>query len=823
MKIRGNRQLISDWLNSYKFDLISCSDYPARLDLLKFYHLRAKNKIQCFFITGGLSNLSEMKKIKFISCIFFLLYVSINLQAQYTVSGYIQDSATSYPLFDARVTIFNSDTSFFREARGDGPFYSFQDITPGNYFIGASVTGKDYRQRAITISGDSSNNNFILPDESQEGRWDVIVQSPEALGGTDLAILLPNGKIYYCHSSKDPFVFDPTINDTMSVAGDSVVQGCAAPLLLPNGKVIFVGGTDQEIYGPGTRKVKTYDYVTDTWEHLPNMLDYRWYPTMTRLTDGKLLIIGGGGLNNPVRTNSSEIYDPSTGVSYFVDTVQIKNELSPILMLYNGNVLMTHRPPQLFDASTEQWNACADFQQGNRMPNGDHADHELVLLPEGNVVAVGYKSFTGTVGQFVEVYDPSADSWSVGANFSPVRSRPKTVLLPDKKILVMAGYKEESTDPTAVNTWGYMKLTDLYNPYQDSWRRLADMNYFREYHSLPVLVPDGRIIIVGGEGQPGNEPSFSVIEAFTPPYLFRGVRPKIENLAQTTFSRGSRISFDVTKTDSITSVILMSTPSISHFMNCGNNRFVELEFAQSNNSVTATIPLDSLQVLDGYYQLFAMVDDIPSKAEIIKVEGRNFAPVLNCDSFCVVSIVYDTVSPNNLYVTIANNDTNFINYPIVQLIDGNGDTVANQQKEFDFYGQLPATQQTYHIPTLLDSFPSNWTGQVRLEDGLFHTACIIDFPCAGIPNALPDLDYNPDFTIISYIGNDKITIRINGTISGEADILVSNSLGQIVHTEKLSSAICSIPINTWPNGVYLIWVDISGRKLGKKFIVSHYP
>src|ERR1700733_14377760 len=59
----------------------------------------------------------------------------------------------------------------------------------------------------------------------------------------------------------------------------------------------------------------------------------------------------------------------------------------------------------------------------------------------------------------------------------------------------------------------------------------------------------------------------------------------------------------------------------------------------------------------------------------------------NCDSFCVVSIVFDTTSHDSLYVTIANNDTNFINYPIVQLIDTAGDTVANAQGYYYSFGQ----------------------------------------------------------------------------------------------------------------------------------------
>ncbi len=567
-----------------------------------------------------------MKQLLWFSLFFTL---SVKVFSQFSIGGAVRDQPFTQWMAGARVTLFNNDTTFFRETRVDtSGIYQFMNIPGGNYSLGCSFLEKEYEQMSITVSGNVFNYDFDLVPETQAGQWDIIVQSPEPLGGTDLAILQPDGKIFYCHNTIDPFVFDPELNETISIMGDDTVQGCAAPLLMPDGKIVFVGGTDQEIYGPGRRKVKTYDPSTQGWQTLPDMIGNRWYPTMTRLIDGRLLIIGGGGLQNPIREKTSELYDLSAGTSQLADSIAIGNEVSPIVMLYNGNVLMTHRPPQLFNPVTNQWTASADFLQSNRMPNGDHSDHELVLLPEGNVIAIGYKSFiSGVPGNFIEKYNPVNNSWSYGTNFNPVRSRAKTVLLPGKSILVIAGYKEDVGDTTSTNQWGYMNITDIYNQYTEKWRRLAAMNYYREYHSLPVLVPDGRIIMVGGEGAPGNEPPFSVIEAFKPPYLFRGVRPEIVNLSQNVFERGGQISFDVLKTNAVTGVIIISTPSISHFMNCGNNRYVELQFTQNGNAINATIPLDSLSALEGYYQLFVMVDDIPSVGKIIKVRPASPSPV----------------------------------------------------------------------------------------------------------------------------------------------------------------------------------------------------
>ena len=128
--------------------------------------------------------------------------------------------------------------------------------------------------------------------------------------------------------------------------------------------------------------------------------------------------------------------------------------------------------------------------------------------------------------------------------------------------------------------------------------------------------------MVGGEGEPGNEPPFSIIEAFKPPYLFRGVRPEIQNLNTTAIARGGTIEFDFAKTDSVTEVILMSNAVVTHFMNSGTNRYLSLPFEQSGNHISTILPTDSVKLIPGYYMLFIMVDDIPSIGQIIEVKNE---------------------------------------------------------------------------------------------------------------------------------------------------------------------------------------------------------
>jgi hypothetical protein len=93
---------------------------------------------------------------------------------------------------------------------------------------------------------------------------------------------------------------------------------------------------------------------------------------------------------------------------------------------------------------------------------------------------------------------------------------------------------------------------------------------------------------------------------------------------KTVFQRGETIEFEAHKTNALTKVMLMSHAVMTHFMNSGNGRCLELDFSQNGNQVAAMLPDDSLRLMPGWYMLFGMVDDIPSVAQIVKIEAGKF-------------------------------------------------------------------------------------------------------------------------------------------------------------------------------------------------------
>ena len=563
------------------------------------------------------------------------------------------------PAVNARITLFTPDLAYFREARTDGVGqYTFDAVPPGMYQLGACTLGHEYSEITVSVSDPGTINNFTLGPDVHLGEWVVVGSTaPETFGGTNSGSVLADGRIFYCHDATDPILFDPITGITTPIAGSSSEQGCHMPTHLLDGRLLIVGGgtvDDAGNYSSSESAVKTvraFDPVSNSWENWPDLNEPRWYPGLARLADGRLLLFGGGQQPDLPRTDSCEILDPGTQQSIPTGSLLRAGGFEPAMLLYTGEVLCAWEPPQLYNPATGQWRATGPFVQPNRMtlegcplpptpppgqlpPSGDHPDHTAIFLSDGRVVAISIRrSALGNPGSMVELYDPETETWSLHSSPDTIRSMPKVLQLPTGQIFVAGGKKEDSNSPDPVNPWCQLKRADLYDPVADIWRRVADMGDYREYHAIMLLIPDGRVLITAGTREPGLNPlsdSNKDIEAFSPPYLFRGVRPRIDSLSTIRFTHGQTFTMNVSLTNAATSVTLMGLNAMSHWMNGGVPRLLNLTFSQVGARVTAEIPNDPLIAPVGYYLLFVMVDDIPSMGQIVVIDstGEVYLPTV---------------------------------------------------------------------------------------------------------------------------------------------------------------------------------------------------
>ena len=192
-------------------------------------------------------------------------------------------------------------------------------------------------------------------------------------------------------------------------------------------------------------------------------------------------------------------------------------------------------------------------------------------------------------------------------------------LLPDGTVLVTGGSSGSGFD----NSSSPVYAAELWNPSNGAWTTLASASVYRGYHSTAVLLPDGRVLNAGGNKTTGS----TTYQVFSPPYLFKGVRPTITS-APASAAYGSTFFVQTLDAASITKVTLIRLPSVTHAFDA-NQRLNYLPFTPAVGGLNLTAPPSANVAPPGHYMLFLVNGSgVPSVAAIL-VLGTSALPTPN--------------------------------------------------------------------------------------------------------------------------------------------------------------------------------------------------
>jgi galactose oxidase len=193
-----------------------------------------------------------------------------------------------------------------------------------------------------------------------------------------------------------------------------------------------------------------------------------------------------------------------------------------------------------------------------------------------------------------------------------------SVVLADGKVVVLGGqdFPRVFSDNTAVLT------AELWDPNTEQFTSMGAATVPRTYHSVGVLMPDGRVF-TGGGGLcgPGCATNHFDGQIFTPPNLLNAdgspaSRPTITT-APTTAANGATITVATNRAVTDFSIVRLGTAT--HSVNTDQRR-IGLKPTASGSAYTLTIPADPGIALPGHYMLFALdAKGVPSIAKIIKI------------------------------------------------------------------------------------------------------------------------------------------------------------------------------------------------------------
>ena len=280
--------------------------------------------------------------------------------------------------------------------------------------------------------------------------------------------------------------------------------------LLPDGQVLVAGGDTAERYDP----------IADRWLPAGTLTTHRNAHTATLLPDGQVLLVGGFALPFD-GTAATERYDPAKGTWTVAAPLGTPRLSHSATLLRNGKVLVVGGTPdakntglattELYDPATDRWTPAGSL-------SGTRVGHTATLLADGTVLVVGGATLGGGVGEYLvtaERYDPATDRWTAAGSLRTGRSGHRAVLLPDGRVLIIGGAIAETGEQE-----GRSHITDttmLYDPATNTWTPGATLTTTRVVPTATLLV-DGRVFVTGG-----NPPSASATTELYDPATERWV------------------------------------------------------------------------------------------------------------------------------------------------------------------------------------------------------------------------------------------------------------------------------------------------------------
>jgi len=476
---------------------------------------------------------------------------------------------------------------------------------------------------------------FDFETSKAGGRWNPPQCLPIVPVHTNL---LPTGKVLFWDRLGNARLWNPATRQSsqpeMPPGGENLF--CSGHAFLGNGQLLVAGGHDHHhgssiADGVGLPDVNTYNAFTGKWTALPDMDLGRWYPTVTALGNGEMLVISGTYSSTPLPNPTillnlvPQVWQPESGTwRYLTDAAsQPENAQAHGVKLYPW--MFVAPDGRVFKAGPDQDTWFLDTAGGGSWAPGPPRNYGLlsygsaVMYAPGKILVVGGGNEdtpdpdATNVAEVIDLNDPTP-AWRVVASMTYARRQHNATLLPNGKVLVTGGTGGEGFS----NEANPILNAEIWDPVLETWTTLPVMQVTRGYHSTALLLPDGRVMVAGG-GQGAGATSFhNNTEIYSPAYLFKGPRPKITTVPKT-LTFGQKFVISTPNPSTISSVSLIRLPSVTHSFD-QNQRFARLGFTRIASGLRVTVPVNGYIAPPGHYMLFIINNKgVPSVAAIVKL------------------------------------------------------------------------------------------------------------------------------------------------------------------------------------------------------------
>ncbi|GKU06886.1 sialidase-1 [Fusarium langsethiae] len=413
---------------------------------------------------------------------------------------------------------------------------------------------------------------------------------------------------------------------------------CPGISLDGNGELVVTGGNNAE-------RTSLFDPVKQDWIPGPDMKVARGYQSSATTSIGKVFTIGGSWSGGEYFKNG-EVYDPKKKTWTLLNKADVQKMLTDdaqgLFRSDNHAWLFGWKKGTVFQAGPSKamnW-YYTDGKDGNVKTAGQRKSDRGVAPDAmcGNTImfdAVKGKILTNGGTPNYQDSDATADAHIITINnpgnkaavsyasegLFHARVFHSSVVLPNGNVFITGGqqYAIPFADTTPVLE------PEIYLPDEDRFVLMKPNNIVRTYHSIALLLPDGRVFNGGGGLCGGCDTNHFDAQLYTPPYLYNSkgklaARPKIASVSASTVKVGGTVT--VQTSGSVAQASLVRYGSATHTVNSDQRRIPLTLSDAGKNTYSFQVPSDPGIALPGYWMLFVMdKNGVPSVASTIKVTG----------------------------------------------------------------------------------------------------------------------------------------------------------------------------------------------------------
>ncbi|MDB5075301.1 MAG: hypothetical protein JWO42_1480, partial [Chloroflexi bacterium] len=475
--------------------------------------------------------------------------------------------------------------------------------------VARDAAGNTTTAKSVTVTVSNSAGN-----QATVGQWGPVVTWPEV---SIHAALTPSGKILTFQGDftqgGQQYLLNPTTGTYIQVPNAAADLFCAGQAVTADGRILVIGGTATS-GGLGIKAITAFDSTTETWQNLAPMHYPRWYATGTTLGDGRVFVTSGDNQNSTDVVPIPEMYDVLHNTWSDLPGASNAMPIYPfIYQLPDGRILHAGgsevpTATEVLNLATQTWTTIdARIIDGASIAN----------YAPGKFIKAGSATDSGKTGPstntaFTLDMNQPNPTWQPTTSMQYPRSFVNLTNLPDGTVLATGG----GTEKSGYNDANAVLPAEVWNPATGTWKTVAALTAPRLYHSVAVLLPDGRVFVSGSGGDPGvgDQKNYQI---YSPSYLFKGPRPTITSAPSTVRYNSSQF-IGTPDAAGITSVTLIRTGSVTHSFD-QNARSMSLNFTQTAGGLNVQMPVNGNTAPPGYY-LLSIVNSqgVPSVSSYVR-------------------------------------------------------------------------------------------------------------------------------------------------------------------------------------------------------------